>query len=166
MEIFTPQSNNFISPLSSFTHAEKSSNLSLSLSLSLREENRDTFPAKTRNGRLARSSFFVFKDPGSARRPALIRLVFFLPPLPFSLQIRLASLRDAEELNRVEDHAGNAFKYGGSPAKEHRVQGLTRWPGGSREGGREEGRHTRIGASMFVSIIQAILGSDALDASL
>lgn len=54
---------------------------------------------------------------------------------------------------------GNAFKYGGSSAKEHRVQGLTRWPGG-------RGTDTRIGAPMFVSIIQAILGSDALDASL
>ena len=32
IEVFIPQSNNFISPLSSFTHAEKSSNLSLSLS--------------------------------------------------------------------------------------------------------------------------------------
>lgn len=34
------------------------------------------------------------------------------------------SLRDAEELNRVEDHAGNAFKYGG-PGQRNIVEELT-----------------------------------------
>ena len=57
-------------------------------------------------------------------------MLLFSPPPPLSrCSIRFVSLRDAEELNRVEDHAGNAFKYGGPWPKEHRrrIDQVARW---------------------------------------
>lgn len=124
------------------SHLHPLSNTSTPLSSAMIKVNRSPTPwkpsnllkptgrrsAKTRNGRLARSSFSCSRT-RSASRSALIRLVLFSFFFSPACSIRPVSLRDAEELNRVEDHAGNAFKYGG-PWQRNIVEELTRWPGG------------------------------------